>query len=125
MNSNGKWTLLIIDNDHDLVRALAKRLGSMNVDCITATSGVQGLAEFRGADVDIVVSDLNMQGGDGIEFAEAIRLTSDVPIIFITGFRDDFKRRLRHVTNASTLRKPFQSQNLMDLISAALRESIA
>jgi len=125
MSSNEKWTALVIDNDDDLLRALSKRLDGLGIRCISAGSGAQGLAEFRSSGVDVVISDLNMPGGDGVELAEAIRKTSDVPIIFVTGFRDDFKRRLRNITNVSTLRKPFETQDLLTLVSAALGESVA
>ncbi|HTF88308.1 MAG TPA: response regulator [Planctomycetota bacterium] len=125
MSSNEQWTALVIDNDDDLLRAVTKRLGALGIRCISAGSGAQGLAEFRASGADVVISDLNMPGGDGVELAEAIRKTSDVPIIFVTGFRDDFKRRLRNVTNVSTLRKPFETQDLLTLVSAALGESVA
>jgi DNA-binding response OmpR family regulator len=60
-----------------------------------------------------------------VELAESIRLTSKAPIIFITGFRDDFKRRLRHIDNVTTLRKPFHALELIELVSAALEEPVA
>jgi DNA-binding response OmpR family regulator len=122
MHGNDKRTILVIDNDDQLTLALTKRLGSHGFRCITAASGAQGLAAFNNASVDLIVSDLNMPGGDGVDLAESIRRTSDVPIIFVTGFRDDFKRRLRLVKNVTTLRKPFNSQELVDLIASALGE---
>src|SRR5688572_8872890 len=125
MNPNDRWTILLIDNDSELLRALTKRLGALGFLCLTATSGARGLEEFHGARVDVVVSDLDMPDGDGVELAEKIRETSDVPLIFITGHRDDFRRRLRSVTNVSTLRKPFDHKQLLELISSALGESVA
>lgn len=123
MSPSDKQTILVIDNDDDLTRALTTRLGALGYCCTTAASGAQGLAEFRGAPFDLVVSDLNMPGGDGVAVAETIRRTSNVPIIFVTGFRDDFKRRLRLIQNVTTLRKPFNSQDLIDLITTALGEN--
>ncbi|MEK6703650.1 MAG: response regulator [Planctomycetota bacterium] len=120
MTLNEHRTILVIDNDQELTRALTKRLGSVGFRCIATESGLQGLAEFRRGGIDLVVTDLNMPGGDGVMLAETIRKTSAVPIIFITGFREDFKRRLRHVQNVSTLQKPFMSHDLVDLITTAL-----
>ncbi len=125
MSLSDKRTILVIDNDDDLTHALTKRLGSMGFNCITAASGAQGVAEFQGSKVDLIVSDLNMPGGDGVALAETIRRTSNVPIIFITGFRDDFKRRLRLIQNVTTLRKPFNRQELVDLITTAFGENDA
>lgn len=125
MRSCDRRTILVIDDDDDLASALTKRLTSLGFRCITAASGAEGLARFRSAQVDLIVSDLNMPGGDGVELAEAIRMTSDLPIIFVTGYRYDFRRRLRRVPNVTILRKPFMCQDLIDLITAALGESAA
>lgn len=125
MSPHDKQTILVIDNDADLVFALTKRLDSLGFHCITAASGAQGLAEFRRLPVDLIISDLNMPGGDGVALAESVRRTSNVPIIFVTGFRDDFKRRLRLIPNVTTLRKPFSSQHLTDLITSALAKDAA
>jgi len=125
MSTSDNRTILVIDNDDDLVRALTKRLKSRGFRCLTAASGAQGLAEFRNADVDLIVCDLNMPGGDGVSLAESVRRVSNVPIIFVTGFRDDFKRRLRHIQNVTTLRKPFETQQLFDLITMALVDDLS
>ncbi len=125
MSSDNAQTVLVIDNDEDLTRALAIRLSSSGFRCLTAASGTEGVARFHGDTVDLIVSDLNMQDGDGVELAETIRRTSEVPIIFVTGFRDDFKRRLRCIQNVTTLRTPFKSQELINLIAAALGEHAA
>jgi DNA-binding response OmpR family regulator len=120
MNENKNKAILVIDDDEDLTRALSKRLASYGYSCVSAVSGAQGLALFGASRFDLVISDLNMPGGDGVALAEAIRRVSLVPIVFITGFRDDFKRRLRDLKNVITLRKPFSSDTLLDAINAAL-----
>jgi DNA-binding response OmpR family regulator len=61
-----------------------------------------------------------MPSGDGIALADALQRDEAVPIIFITGFREDFKRRLRRVNNVSLLEKPFDPSVLIDLIEATL-----
>lgn len=120
MSTPGRRTVLLIDDDDNVTKMLAKRLGVRGIDCIVASSGGQGLAEFQRHGADLVISDLNMRGGDGISLAEAIRRISPVPIVFVTGFRDDFKRRLRGIPNVTTLRKPFSCQELIDLVGPAL-----
>ncbi len=117
---SSKRTILLIDNDPDFTRALATRLICVGFRCVSAASGAQGLAEFENAHVDLIVSDLNMPGGDGVALAETIRRTSNVPIIFVTGFRDDFKFRLQLMENVTLIQKPFDSQKLIDLIAATL-----
>ncbi len=113
-------TILLIDNDPDLIDALHTRLEGEGYACVTAESGAQGLARFDEGEINLVITDLNMPGGDGVSFLTRLRRTSDVPAIVITGFRDDFRRELRGVSNVTTLRKPFQTQSLVSLIEAEL-----
>ncbi|MFM1867486.1 MAG: hypothetical protein RL591_894 [Planctomycetota bacterium] len=113
-------TVLIVDNDPDLRRVISLRLSRAGYSCVEAGTGAQALSEWRRRSFDVVVSDLNMPSGDGIALADALQRDEAVPIIFITGFREDFKRRLRRVNNVSLLEKPFDPSVLIDLIEATL-----
>jgi two-component system OmpR family response regulator len=119
-----KKTVLLIDNDPDFIRALVTRLTETGFRCITAASGTQGLVEFENGHIDLIVSDLNMPGGDGVVLAETIRRYSNVPIIFVTGFRDDFKLHLQLMENVTMLQKPFDSHGLIRLITSTLGDRV-
>lgn len=112
--------IMIIDNDEGLVQALAVRLRSNGYTCVTATTGAQGLSAFLLNPTDLIISDLNMPAGDGIAMASSIRNHSDVPIIFVTGFQDDFRRRLRNISNVTVFRKPFDMNDLLEVVEAEL-----
>lgn len=120
MSREGDATILIVDNDPDLRRVISLRLSRAGYSCVEAGTGAQALSEWRRRSFDVVVSDLNMPSGDGIALADALQRDEAVPIIFITGFREDFKRRLRRVNNVSLLEKPFDPSVLIDLIEATL-----
>jgi DNA-binding response OmpR family regulator len=113
-------TILIVDDDPDLAHALALRLGHQGYRCVTAGTGAQGLAEFNRGRIDLVITDLNMPSGDGVALSESVRRQSSVPLIVITGFKDEFKRRLRSVDNVTVLRKPFEAGDLVELVDATL-----
>jgi CheY-like chemotaxis protein len=120
MHRESEATILVVDNDPDLRRVISLRLTGAGYSCVEAGTGAQALSEWRRRSFDVVVSDLNMPGGDGIALADTLQRDEAVPIIFITGFREDFKRRLRRVDNVSLLEKPFDPSVLIDLIEAAL-----
>ena len=120
MSRESDATILIVDNDPDLRRVISLRLSRAGYSCVEAGTGAQALSEWRRRSFDVVVSDLNMPSGDGIALADALQRDEAVPIIFITGFREDFKRRLRRVNNGSLLEKPFDPSVLIDLIEATL-----
>ena len=113
-------TILIIDNDEGMVAAITARLESIGYCCVTAGSGAQGVAAFRDNDIDLVVTDLNMPAGDGLTLARTLRKSSDVPIIIVTGFHDEYRRELRTLRNVTLMEKPFDSRQLVELIEADL-----
>ncbi|HWB20057.1 MAG TPA: response regulator [Phycisphaerales bacterium] len=113
-------TLLVIDNDENLVSGLCTRFESLGYRCLTASSGAQGLSLFRSTKVDVVMTDLNMPAGNGVALAKAIREISIAPIIIVTGFHDDYNRELRSVTDVTVLKKPFRFQQLREIVEADL-----
>jgi len=113
-------TILIVDDDSSLTQALSVRLGHEGYRCVTAGNAAEGVAEFDRGGIDLVITDLNMPGGDGVDLLESMRKVGTVPLIVITGFKDDFKRRLRSVENVIVLRKPFEPGELVGVVGATL-----
>lgn len=116
-------TILIVDNDPAVVAALTARLGALGYACNIAGCGSHALAQFHDDPPDLVISDLNMPQGDGAALAESIRRVSSIPIILISGVKDAYRKQLRGVTDISFLRKPFETQELVQLVAASLAAS--
>lgn len=116
MEATTAGNILIIDNDEALLALLERRLGRFGYGCDTAVSGGQGLAGFDPSRHELVVTDLNMPGGDGVELARTIRENSDVPIVVVTGYRDAFRNRVRRIPGVTVIEKPFDLNDLVDLI---------
>lgn len=113
-------SILIIDNDEAMVEVLSARLEHAGYRCVKARSGAQGLAEFREDNFDLVITDLNMPSGDGVEVARSIRRTSEVPIIVVTGFSEHYRYEVRTINDVTILRKPFRTVELINLIEATV-----
>ncbi len=80
-----EWRVLVVDDDEEMGRAVADALSSAKCRCELATSGATALAMCQGRDFDVVVSDVRMDGMDGIELlARLQRLAPDLPVIFLT-----------------------------------------
>ncbi|MAE63624.1 MAG: hypothetical protein CMJ18_05080 [Phycisphaeraceae bacterium] len=121
--SNG--SILIIDNDEGMTRAVATRLEHLGYRCTTAATGAQGLAAFSAQPHDLVITDLNMPQLDGPGLIERIRRDSDVPVIVMTGFRGSYIAGLSTLRGVSVLDKPFEAQSLIDLVECELAASRA
>lgn len=113
-------TILVIDNDEGFATALTARLTHCGYECLTAATGAQGISICAERPVDLVITDLNMPMGNGVDLARTLRKSSDVPIIVVTGFRDEFRRELRSIRNVTTLVKPIDQNQLIDLIDTEL-----
>lgn len=107
-------TILVVDDDEDLLRAMAGHLVGAGHACVTATDGDRALAAWRDQTFDLVITDLRMPGIDGCALIEALFEAEAVPVIVITGFRADFHRRLSGVPDLVVLEKPIAPSRLLD-----------
>lgn len=112
--------ILVVDNDDGMVAALETRLRSVGYDCATAVTGAQALEVFRRSDIDLVLTDLNMPHGDGVTLIRQIRAISEVPIVILTGFKREYRQDLFSLYNVSVLKKPCDSNEVLELIDAEL-----
>lgn len=79
--------ILVIDDDDSFRRILEYNLQEDGYQVITASSGEDGLVEFKKYAPDLVITDMKMSGISGIDVLSAIKkLSPDMLIIIITAF---------------------------------------
>jgi two-component system chemotaxis response regulator CheY len=120
--SNWK-TVLVVDDDADVLLALRKRLRDAGLDVLTASSGAEALALARNTTVDAMTLDVAMPGDvDGLDVASALTRdpqTARIPIIFVTGTADThFKERCEAVGGKYFLSKPYDADLLVRLLES-------
>src|SRR3970282_2990758 len=83
--SNEKAKILLVDDDKDLLQLIAMRLTASG-DAVTAVeSGEAALAALSVARPQVVVTDLRMQGMDGMALFDAIHRDSpSLPVVILT-----------------------------------------
>ena len=117
--------VLVIEDD-DAVRGLVTRmLGRVGHEVVEAVEGREGLELFGASPTDLIITDINMPGMDGIEVISAFRrLRAGVPIIAISGGGLMPKELL--LSNAAALgavevvSKPFEISQLVGAVARAL-----
>jgi DNA-binding response OmpR family regulator len=114
----------LIDDEPDLVamsRAYLEREGFRVVEALDATSG---LAAMCREPVDLIVLDLGLPDGNGLDLLRTLRDTSQVPIIIVTGRGEEADRVIGLELGADDyLVKPFFQRELTARIRAVLRRT--
>ncbi|QHO91545.1 DNA-binding response regulator [Actinomyces sp. 432] len=84
--------VMIVDDDRLLAHSLATILGAeADIDVVgVGASGQEAVAGFRERRPDILLLDIQMPGGDGLDAAEQVlALDPDAKVVFLTTFADD------------------------------------
>jgi two-component system, OmpR family, response regulator len=114
--------ILAIDDDSMLREAIAEYLGKYEFRVTAVADGRAMQAVLAHEVVDLVVLDLKLQTEDGMALARQLRDESAIPIIMLTGRREEADRVMGLELGADDyLTKPFSPRELLARIRAVLR----
>lgn len=115
-------TLLLVDDDTEVLEINGKFLASSGYNVYTASTPMRGLALAKSKNPDCIVLDVMMPGMSGYELCAEIRKTSNVPIIFLTGKSSEDNKIQGLVTGADDyMVKPYSLKELKTRIDVILR----
>ena len=116
--------VLAVDDDPSIRQMIADYLGDNDIRVTGLESGLQIEQAMAGDFVDLLLLDLKLPGEDGMKIAQNIRAKSDIPIIMLTGRKDEADRVMGLELGADDyLVKPFSPRELLARIRALLRRS--
>jgi two-component system alkaline phosphatase synthesis response regulator PhoP len=119
-------TLLIIEDEPELVRVLRSYLEQAGFTVLTALRGDTGLTTWEDKHPDLVILDLNLPGMDGLDVARRIRQkeTRRTPIIMLTARADETDQLIGLELGADDyIPKPFSPRIVVARVNALLRRS--
>ncbi|MGH7923286.1 MAG: sigma-54-dependent transcriptional regulator, partial [Candidatus Binatus sp.] len=115
-------TILVVDDDHDMVGALCDILRQAGYRPLSAHSGHEALAIVGREAPDVMISDLRMAGmsGHGLQ-AELKRTAPDLPVVIITAF-GSIQTAVESMKLGAFdyITKPFSNSELLLIVSRAL-----
>ena len=115
-------TVLIADDDRDLVQVLKFRCNQLGLNVISAHDAMTALALAHQQEPDLICLDVNMPSGSGLSVCEMLaaddRLSS-IPVIMLTGRADEETIRRCHTMCAYYVLK---SRDIWDRVEPILRE---
>ncbi|HZE95868.1 MAG TPA: response regulator [Planctomycetota bacterium] len=118
------YRILVVDDDLDLMQAVAATLRAADYEVATAKDGWDGLAQARRLRPDLVLLDVTMPQMDGWTFMKFVRAHQDlaaIPVIFLTGSTSaaDRERGMR-LGAAAYMPKPVEPERLLSEVASVL-----
>jgi two-component system response regulator GlrR len=117
--------ILLVDDDPDLLQLITLRLSSAGYRVSTAASGEEALGKLAARRPDVVITDLRMDGMDGLALFDRIRSDApSLPVILLTAHGtvpDAVDATQRGIF--AFLTKPFDGHELLAQVGRALRLS--
>ncbi|MBO5279385.1 MAG: response regulator transcription factor [Lachnospiraceae bacterium] len=116
--------IMIVEDDHALNNGIALSLGGTDIQTVLAFT-LEQAEKLLNEGVDLIILDINLPDGSGLDFCRKLRKTSKVPIIFLTA--NDMEVDI--VTGLETgaddyITKPFSLMVLRARVNAVLRRKL-
>ena len=117
-------TVLLIEDDTSLRRALRLTLRGRDLEVLEAGTGAIGLTVAAEGRADLVLLDLGLPDIAGLEVLDRLRSFSSVPVIVLTD-RDAGNEKVRALEHGADdyITKPFDSEELVARVRAVLRRA--
>lgn len=114
--------ILLVDDDDDILDINSIYLQREGYDCLLATNVQQALSMVELENPDLIVLDILLTDGSGIEVCQEIRTLTIAPIIFLTSLLDDrTKIQALQIGGDDYMTKPYKLAELSARIHAHLR----
>jgi two-component system OmpR family response regulator len=116
--------ILVIDDDSQIRALLQEYLTENGLRVSIASSGAEMSQILNDEAIDLVVLDLRLGSEDGMAIARSLRDQSAIPIVMLTGVRDEADRVMGLELGADDyLTKPFSPRELLARIRTVLRRT--
>jgi two-component system OmpR family response regulator len=124
MNTQRQPHILVVDDDPQIRDLLQEYLAENELRVSVALNGAQMSQALADEAIDLVILDLRLAGEDGMTIARTLRDQSAIPIIMLTGVRDEADRVMGLELGADDyLTKPFSPRELLARIRTVLRRT--
>jgi two-component system OmpR family response regulator len=114
--------ILVVDDDAHIREVLTFALGKAGMETREAGDGEAALASIQRERPDLVVLDINMPRMDGLEVCRRLRVSGDLPILFLSSRDDEIDRVVGlELGGDDYVVKPFSPREVVARVSAILK----
>jgi two-component system alkaline phosphatase synthesis response regulator PhoP len=117
-------SILVVEDETSIASFVSAYLKNAGFAVRTASSANAAVAELAGDTPSLIVLDLNLPDGDGVELCHGIRRSSDVPILMLTARDEDVDKIIGLEVGADDyMTKPFNPRELVARVKSVLRRA--
>lgn len=117
-----QYTILIAEDDNDIVKLLKLYLESSGYKVLTVDNGVSAFELIQNEHIDLAVVDIMMPRMDGYELTKKIRETNNIPILILSAKNQETDKILGLNLGADDfMTKPFSPLEIVARVKANLR----
>jgi len=115
-------TILVVDDEPDLGELVAFEFELVGAGVLNASNGKEAFEIVRRRQVDVIVSDIRMPGGDGVELLDNVRgqHPTSPSLVFMTGFADISIEDAYDKGAVAMFGKPFNRKELIDTVARSV-----
>ena len=116
--------ILVVEDETSIASFVAAYLKNAGYAVRTAATSQTALTEIASEMPALIVLDLNLPDGDGVELCRRIRKSSDVPILMLTARDEDVDKIIGLEVGADDyMTKPFNPRELVARVKSVLRRA--
>jgi len=117
-------TILVVEDETSIATFVAAYLRNAGYGVKTAATAQAALIQLASDSPGLVILDLNLPDGDGVELCRRIRKTSDIPILMLTARDEDIDKIIGLEVGADDyMTKPFNPRELVARVKSILRRA--
>ena len=118
------YSILIVDDDIAIKDSVTEYLKAINYDVKSASNAAEALEILKSFKADVILTDIMMQGMDGLELTRRIKESYDIDVMVMTGYSAEYSYENAVQSGASDfIFKPFRFEELDLRIKRVLREA--
>ena len=111
-------SVLVVDDETDFLKTYERLLQRRGYQVVAVSTRREGLVVVQSRPLRLVVADVKLPDGDGLDIVRAARVAAPPPaVIVVTGFASDANRRQALEAGATAyLPKPFSVSSFTELV---------
>ena len=122
--SGEKKTILVVDDESDILTFLTTLLQDNGYETVTAGNGEEALESVKKSKPDLVTLDITMPETSGVRFYRNMKESDEwknIPIVIVTGISSDFEKfistRKQVPSPEGYIAKPIDEKEILELIA--------